>query len=53
MIVMTADTFEKRKKLLDLREKILGTDTDTYLSSENDDFRKLGQYIGELEKNGE
>lgn len=53
MIVMTADAFEKRKKLLDLREKLLGRDADTRLSSENDDFEKLGQYINELEKNGE
>ena len=53
MIVMTADTFEKRKKLLDLREKILGEDAETQLSFEKDDIKKLGQYISELEKDGE
>ncbi|WP_294410995.1 hypothetical protein [uncultured Ruminococcus sp.] len=53
MIVMTADTFEKRRKMLDLREKILGADADTHLSFENDGIKKLGQYISELEKNGE
>ena len=53
MIVMTADTFEKRRKLLDLREKILGADADMQLSSENGDLKRLGQYIGELEKDGE
>ena len=53
MIVMTADTFEKRRKMLDLREKILGADADTHLNFENDGIKKLGQYISELEKNGE
>ncbi|MCR4793918.1 MULTISPECIES: hypothetical protein [Ruminococcus] len=53
MIVMTAEAFERRKKMLDLREKLLGIDTDECLSSPNTDFEKLGQYINELEKNGE
>ena len=53
MIVMTAEAFERSNKLLDLREKFLGTDTDKCLSSENTDFKQLGQYINELEKNGE
>ena len=53
MIVMTAEAFERRKKMLDLREKLLGIDTEKCLSSKNTDFEKLGQYINELEKNGE
>ena len=53
MIVMTADTFEKSKRLLDLRGKLLGRDADTLLSSEKDDIERLGQYINELEINGE
>ena len=53
MIVMTAEAFERRKKMLDLREKLLGIDTEQCLSSKNTDFQQLGQYINELEKNGE
>jgi hypothetical protein len=53
MIVMTAEAFERRNKILDLREKLLGIDTEQCLSSKNTDFKKLGQYINELEKNGE
>jgi hypothetical protein len=53
MIVMTAEAFERRKKMLDLREKLLGIDTEKCLSSKNTDFQQLGQYINELEKNGE
>ena len=53
MIVMTAEAFERRNKMLDLREKLLGIDTEKCLSSKNTDFQQLGQYINELEKNGE
>lgn len=53
MIVMTAEAFERRNKILDLREKLLGIDTEQCLSSKNTDFKKLGQYINELKKNGE
>ena len=53
MIVMTADTFEKSKRLLDLRGKLPGREADTLLSSEKDDIERLGQYINELEINGE
>ena len=53
MIVMTAEAFERRNKILDLREKLLGIDTEQCLSSKKTDFKKLGQYINELKKNGE
>ncbi|MDD7517986.1 hypothetical protein [Ruminococcus flavefaciens] len=53
MIVMTAEAFERRKKMLDLREKFLGIDMDKVLSSDKTDFKKLGQYINELEKDEE
>ena len=53
MIVMTADAFQRRKKKLDLREKMLAADGDEELSTESTDFNKLRRIINELSKNEE
>ena len=53
MIVMTADAFDRRKKMLDLREKLLGTDGEDMLNAKSEDFSRLGNILNELEKNEE
>ena len=53
MIVMTAEAFDRRRKMLDLREKLLGTDGEDMLNAKSEDFSKLGNILNELEKNEE
>ena len=53
MIVMTAEAFDRRRKMLDLREKLLGTDGEDMLNAKSEDFSKLGNILNELEKNDE
>ena len=53
MIVMTAEAFDRRRKMLDLREKLLGTDGEDMLNAKSEDFSKLDNILNELEKNEE
>ena len=53
MIVMTAEAFDRRRKMLDLREKLLGSEVDDMLNAKSEDFSRLGNIINELEKNEE
>ena len=53
MIVMTAEAFDRRRKMLDLREKLLGSEVDDMLNAKPEDFSRLGNIINELEKNEE
>jgi hypothetical protein len=39
--------------MLDLREKLLGTDGEDMLNAKSEDFSKLGNILNELEKNEE
>ncbi len=53
MVVMPAEAFDRRRKMLDLREKLLGSEVDDMLSAKPEDFSRLGNIINELEKNEE
>ena len=53
MTVMTAEAFDRRRKMLDLREKLLGSEVDDMLNAKSEDFSRLGNIINELEKNEE
>jgi len=53
MIVMTADAFDRRKKMLDLREKLLGTDGEDMLNAKSEDFSRLGNILMNWKKNEE
>ena len=49
LIIMNADAYERRKKLLDLREKLLRINEDTSFDSKGISIEELGKYIAEIE----
>ncbi|MBP3309454.1 MAG: prevent-host-death protein [Ruminococcus sp.] len=49
LIVMNADAYERRKKMLDLREKLLRINEDDPLESKGISLEELSKYINELE----
>jgi len=49
LIVMNADAYERRKKMLDLREKLLRINEDEPLESKGISLEELGKYIDEVE----
>ncbi len=53
MVVINAETYERRKKMLDLREKLLRINEDQPLSTRGISLEELGKYIDELEKGEE
>lgn len=50
LIIMNADAYERRKKLLDLREKLLRINEDEALGSKGISIEELGKYIAEIEE---
>ena len=50
LVVMNAEAFESRKKMLDLREKLLKINEDDSLSAKGISLDELGKYIEEVEK---
>ena len=50
---MTAEAYDRRWKILDLREKLLGSEVDDMLNAKSEDFSRLGNIINELGKNEE
>ena len=46
---MNADAYERRKKMLDLREKLLRINEDEPLESKGISLEELGKYIDEVE----
>lgn len=51
LIVMNAAAYERRKKMLDLREKLLRINEDEPLESKGISLEELSRYIDELEAN--
>ncbi len=50
LIVMNADAFERRRKVLDLREKLLRMSEDVPLEAKGISLEELGKYIAEVEE---
>ncbi|MBQ1339433.1 MAG: prevent-host-death protein [Ruminococcus sp.] len=49
LIVMNAEAFDRRRKMLDLREKLLRYNDDEPLGTKGISLEELGKYINELE----
>lgn len=49
LIVIDAEAFERRKKVLDLREKLLRYNEDEPIGTKGISLEELGRYIDELE----
>lgn len=49
LVVMNADAFERRQKMLDLREKLLNYNDDAPLGTKGLSLEELGKYVNELE----
>ncbi len=50
MIVMNASAYERRKKMLDLREKLLRVNEEDSFASRGISLEELGQYLSEIDK---
>ena len=50
MIVMNAAAYERRKKMLDLREKLLRVNEEDSFASRGISLEELGQYLSEIDK---
>jgi|GEM_PF-477323 hypothetical protein len=50
LIIMNADAYERRKKLLDLREKLLRVNEDGSFDSKGISIEELRKYIAEIEE---
>lgn len=51
LIVMNADTYMRRKKMLDLREKLLRVNEEELFQEKGVSFEELEKYLDEIEKN--
>ena len=49
LIVMNADAYERRKKMLDLREKLLRVSDDEPFGDRGISLEELGRYLTEIE----
>ena len=50
LIIMNAGAYERRKKMLDLREKLLKINEDEFLGIKGISLEELEKYINELEE---
>lgn len=50
LIIMNAEAYERRKKMLDLREKLLKINEDEFLGIKGISLEELEKYINELEE---